>query len=347
MTTRIALFVGGASASNVKLDAINFGRILQSEFIVDLVGTEIDRFDRSVFDKTVDSDLPQSWYGQVQALEAYLTSVQSAVIVQVTRPPDHGTIAGILAHKHGVPFVYRYSGDKFYEHRVMRGTDHLRTFFINNVLGRLPLWLADQCIVLGPCGHRRLVSRGVSDNKIAQLPPPINPNRGKDVVNEELDIPTDTPIAAFVGRLSRLKGVELLRSALPTIFEEHPELQFVFIGAGSNSLGLPEKYHDRLYFTDWIHPDRVLAYLREVDMLVHPSLTEGLPRAILEALVCDTPVIARDVGEVSHATDNTFQTESEFIELVLSYDSLKVGNGDQFTINALRDRYREFFRQYE
>jgi glycosyltransferase involved in cell wall biosynthesis len=347
MTTRIALFVGGATAPNVQLTAGNFGRILQSEFEVDLVGTEINNFDTSVFDKTIGQEFSQTWSGQVQALDSYLASVQNATIVQITRPPDYGTIAGILAHKHDVPFVYRYSGDKFYEHRVMQGTDRFRTYFVNNILGRVPLWLADRYIVLGPCGHQRLVSRGVSDDKIVQLPPPINPDRCKDVANEELDIPTGTPIAAFVGRLSRLKGVELLRSAIPTILEELPKMQFVFIGEGSKSLRLPEKYHDRIHFTGWIHPNQVLAYLREVDLLVHPSLTEGLPRAILEALVCDTPVIARDVGEVSHATDNTFQTESEFIEMVLSYDSLKVDNKDRFTTEALSDRYRKFFRQYE
>jgi glycosyltransferase involved in cell wall biosynthesis len=52
---------------------------------------------------------------------------------------------------------------------------------------------------------------------------------------------------------------------------------------------------DRVTFMGWI--DEVEAIWENVDLLLFPSLHEGAPNAILEALAYDVPVLASDIPE--------------------------------------------------
>ncbi|NJW55363.1 glycosyltransferase, partial [Salinimicrobium oceani] len=45
--------------------------------------------------------------------------------------------------------------------------------------------------------------------------------------------------------------------------------------------------------------DNPLAYIKAADVLVLPSIIEGLPGVLLEAMYCKTPVVAYDVGGIS------------------------------------------------
>jgi glycosyltransferase involved in cell wall biosynthesis len=45
----------------------------------------------------------------------------------------------------------------------------------------------------------------------------------------------------------------------------------------------------------------VAAHLRRADVLLHSSLSEGLPNVVLEAMACALPVVATDVGGTREA----------------------------------------------
>lgn len=106
------------------------------------------------------------------------------------------------------------------------------------------------------------------------------------------------PSIVYVGRLSPEKGVSVLLRAIAKI----PELELSIIGNGAQESELRELaiqmgISQRVSFLGF-HPwgDGLLDLIRSHHALVLPSLTEGLPLVLLEAMSQGTPVIASSAG---------------------------------------------------
>jgi glycosyltransferase involved in cell wall biosynthesis len=351
MSLSLCLFLGGANSFNVRQDTQNIIRLLSDRFEIHLVTTEPDAFDDSVL-ATVElfgTDSPSTRIGEISALSNYFQGNDPSVATHISEPPIHGTIVTILARRHDVPAVYRYSGDRFYEYRVGRGRERVLWFGLNNVLGRVPLPLADAHITLGPTGKSRLTDRGVDPDRIGILPPPIDQSRfdGVDETSPPFSaVPDDRSIALFVGRRSYLKGFDTFDATISRILDRRDDLQFAFVGGGERVPQVSEQYADHITIIGRVPPESIAGYFQHADMLVHPSLTEGLSRSVVEALVCDTPVIVRDVGELASVTSNLFTTDAEFVDLVCEFEDLPLDNPEPFSMASLKESYESFFMQF-
>lgn len=103
----------------------------------------------------------------------------------------------------------------------------------------------------------------------------------------------------FVGRLIFNKGPQFLVEALPAVATRFPEARFQLIGEGPLRSELETRVAraglgERVRFLG--EREDVPALLAEGDLLVRPSLLEGLPLAVLEAMACGLPIIATPVG---------------------------------------------------
>ena len=107
-------------------------------------------------------------------------------------------------------------------------------------------------------------------------------------------------VVGKVARLFRLKGHEYLFEAAPRILAAVPNVKFLLVGDGilrerferqAERMGL----RDRFEFTGLIRPEEIPDYIARMDVLVHLSLREGLPRTLPQALACGKPVVAFDV----------------------------------------------------
>ena len=107
-------------------------------------------------------------------------------------------------------------------------------------------------------------------------------------------------VAGAIARLFRNKGYEYLIPAMARAAAAEPSLRFVWIGDGAQrgeferqlvSLGL----RDRVTLTGLVAPERIPELLAGVDMLVHASAWEGLPRAVVQALLMEKPAISFDI----------------------------------------------------
>lgn len=340
MRGTIGVFVGSASSFNVRRAANNIGRALSRKFTVHLISTtETLTEDAShSYDGIVGPTETSSIVGAINALRTYITSKEPDALFQITQPPIHGTIVGTFAAVYDIPFVYRYSGDRFYEYNVSTGADKILHYGLNNIVGRIPLNFSEACITLGPTGKQRLVHRGVAENTVRIIPPIVNqevftPNGPK------YEFETERSIGLFVGRLTRKKGKETLERTLPKILENRSDLQFVFVGEPHEDFEIPPSIEDHITLIGSVSPENVARYYRSASFLIHPSLSEGLPRSVLEATAVGIPAIARDVGDVSYVTDNVFSDDSEFIDLVCNFETLQANSIDRFTFDEVQPKY--------
>jgi glycosyltransferase involved in cell wall biosynthesis len=111
--------------------------------------------------------------------------------------------------------------------------------------------------------------------------------------------PSDVVIGK-VARLFRLKGHKFLFEAAPLIVAAVPNAKFLLVGDGiyrerfeheARQLGM----HERFVFAGLVPPAEIPQYMALMDVLVHLSLREGLPRTLPQALACGKPVVAFDV----------------------------------------------------
>lgn len=123
-------------------------------------------------------------------------------------------------------------------------------------------------------------------------------NRG-GYLRELLGRDLDGPVMAAIGRLSFEKGHADLIEAMAIVTKRSGRIHLVLAGDGPERARLEalvdtRGLRTRVFFAGYIQqPPRLI---EEIDLLVLPSHTEGLPNAALEALVMDVPVLATRVG---------------------------------------------------
>lgn len=118
---------------------------------------------------------------------------------------------------------------------------------------------------------------------------------------EELGINLSQPIVGTVARLHRQKGIPYLLEAARMLSQEIPGIQFLIVGGGpwrdrlkeqKNRLGLEKVVH---FLGERKEIPQILSLF---DVVVLPSLWEGLPYSLLEAGALGKPVVATDVDGV-------------------------------------------------
>ncbi|HUI08452.1 MAG TPA: glycosyltransferase family 4 protein [Verrucomicrobiae bacterium] len=124
--------------------------------------------------------------------------------------------------------------------------------------------------------------------------------RRDEGLRRSLGIVKDDLVVGKIARLFRLKGHEFLFQAAPRICATVPRVKFLLVGDGvyrkrfaqwAKEMGL----RDRFVFAGLVPPHEIPRYVASMDVLVHLSLREGLPRAVPQALACGKPVVAFDV----------------------------------------------------
>lgn len=341
----ICVFTGGVTAFNVQRAVENWGQMLAGLDTLHLVTCEPTVFD-NVSGFEIFSNSQTGALREVRVLRSYLSAHNPSVIVHITEGPIHGTITAMLAQLQDVPAVYRYAADRFHQFRLHNGVKKVGLYGLNNLLGRVPLYLANQFIALGPQGRARLIEYGVPPELIHILPPTIDPSRFDGEQRADLAVPDNRSVVMFLGRISRLKGIEVIERTIGRILDRRPDLHFVFVGEEERRPDIAPEYEDNVLIVGRVPPESVPTYLRRADVLAHPSLTEGVPRAVLESLFAGTPVIARDVGDIASVTKNTFRTDQEFIEMLCSFEDLPLDDPTPFSVASLQGRYRDFFSQF-
>ena len=120
-------------------------------------------------------------------------------------------------------------------------------------------------------------------------------------IREEFGIAPETPLIGAIGRISPEKGQKYFIDAAAQVLKAFPKAHFVIFGEGVQGEEM-QNYVAELGLSDMIFfagfRANITACYSALDIFVLPSLLEGTPMALLEAMATGLPVIATNVGGV-------------------------------------------------
>jgi L-malate glycosyltransferase len=184
--------------------------------------------------------------------------------------------------------------------------------------------LADGVLVNAEAVRRWLIDEGYPGDRVLVIRNGVDLSRfarrgDGGGIRSELRLPATAPLVAVLARLDRNKGIEDFLDAAAVVAARTPAVRFLVVGdrlvvrdgailqdvdhrealeARVRRLGL----EGRVLFTGFRRD--VAEILSEVRVSVLPSLSEGLPNAVLESMAAGVPVVATRVGGIPEVIED-------------------------------------------
>ena len=202
-----------------------------------------------------------------------------------------GYLVKQLCNVHLVSTIHGYIKNSFRDH-------------LYNKIDKFILRRFDRVIVVSDLMKKQMHQSGISIDKLYLVYNSIvienYINLGRATILENITKRDfRDPIIATIGRLNPEKGHKDFIEAANTVLKKGYDASFVLVGDGvergklqdmARNLGLESK----ILFTGYIQD--IVSIYRNIDLMVLPSYTEGLPNVVLESLLMEVPVIATSVG---------------------------------------------------
>jgi len=173
------------------------------------------------------------------------------------------------------------------------------------------LWinrLADFVITTGEVLRQRMIEDSrVQPDRIASIPTGQDPDKydgaryDRARVRAEFGIPADAIAVGMLAMFRKVKGTDLYLRMAEALQAKHPQAAFLIAGDGPQSDEINAFIRDRKleprvrrigYLAD------TAPYLAALDVFVLPSLMEGLPQVLVQALMMGKACVATEVGSV-------------------------------------------------
>jgi glycosyltransferase involved in cell wall biosynthesis len=201
------------------------------------------------------------------------------------------------AKKHKIPYILQAHGSvlPFFQKRVQK-----RLFDL--VWGHVLLEDAARIIALNELETQQYRAMGVEQDRIDTVPNGIDlseymnlPHKG--TFRSRYSIDNDECLALFLGRLHKIKGIDLLIKAFARLVGKRDKVKLVIAGPDAGALAQLKKLTDRLkitssvLFTGPLYDQYKLEAYVDADVFILPSVYDMFPVTVLEAYACGTPVI--------------------------------------------------------
>jgi glycosyltransferase involved in cell wall biosynthesis len=157
-------------------------------------------------------------------------------------------------------------------------------------------------VAVSPDVRHRMLQSGIPAEKVSTIGNGIDLARFENIsptnnVKAQLGIPERHTVVGTVGRLSQEKGHVHFLNTFKSIQAEFPDITYLIVGDGPLRGELQKKFDNPSIIFTGLRRDLPELY-NCMDIFVLPSLTEGLPMVLLEAMASCLPVVATSVGSV-------------------------------------------------
>ena len=227
------------------------------------------------------------FYGQCRSF----FQEHNADLIHVITPDPSAMVMIRAGHDAGVPVIYQELGIPYHP-------PHFESYY-KQFTSVLPL-----------CSEVAALSPSLKQHCHEQLPVlqslsilPImsdEPANGNDYTPRR----SDQIIFGFAARIEELKGPMVLMDAFGLAHKKSRNTQLNIAGDGSKreaiaqraqDLGVTSSYNYRgVYHT----PQDCKAFMKQLDVFIMPSFTEGTPNSVVESMACGKPTIASNVGGI-------------------------------------------------
>ena len=216
-----------------------------------------------------------------------------------------GYIGAILKEKYGVPLIITgHGGDVYGSPFKEKWSQDIAKYTMN---------VADQIIAVSQFNANKMISLGVSSHKIHVIPNGYNENLFKPIslydARKKLNIPMNKKVLLTVGSLDEVKGHTYLIDAMHIILKKQQNVLLIIVGSGPLKPNLYQKIKilgltEKILLVGRRRHEEIPLWMNACDLFILPSLNEGFPTVISEALACSKPVIATRVGGIPEAISN-------------------------------------------
>jgi len=215
----------------------------------------------------------------------------------------YGTYVGtLLRKKRNIPFVLSPYGSSGYG----SSKKFMPLYLIQDLITRkYPLKYADRILAETEFEKKRLIAFGSDASKIDVIYREVDTSRFTNWSNNSYDPKS----VLFVGRITPIKGIELIINSLTFLDDE---ISLTIIGPVENydylnrlkNLARHKNLQDRVNFLGAITYEELPKHYSSALTLVLPSLYENLGGVLLEAQACECPVIAPTTGGTSEVLED-------------------------------------------
>ena len=251
-------------------------------------------------------------------------------------------VAYHYAKKCNIPYVLQARGSVLPFFQKQRLKKIFDLFFGYKILRD-----ASKVIALTKTEIEQYKKMGVDKDKIEIVPNGIDLSEydnlpGKGEFRRKYSIGDDEKMVLYLGRLHKIKGIDLLVKAFSDLVKELDNVKLVIAGPDDGFLPMLKKQiedlkiGDKILFTGPLYKrDKLEAYV-DADVYVLPSVYETFPNTVLEACACGTPVIVTDrcgiadfVEKVGYVVEYDKDQLREAIFKVLNDEGLRRRFGEE------------------
>lgn len=218
----------------------------------------------------------------------------------------NGFIGAVFKNLLGTPLIVTAHGSEVYD---LPSKDGWYKNLVRYVLNE-----ADKVISVSQFNAEKLLSLGVPSNKLHVIPNGYDGKLFNPIplynARKKLGLPLGKKILLSVGNLESIKGHSYLIDSMQIVSRTRKNTLLVIVGSGIlkgklqkriEALGLKQK----VMLVGSKEHTEVSTWMNACDIFVLPSLGEGFPTVIPEAMACGKPVIATRVGGVPEAISSS------------------------------------------